>query len=147
MAELKQNIPLLTARFLTFDRSWYLSTNVLQNSMTCNGYLWGGIIRKKRGVGLFQISQKERLFNLVWQPSALGGTVHNMPPTPSFLHLPKKFSSPLQFGQEENIPEYSIERRAYWFVLKIARMFTVSMSRNRMMNRFLPVNFTPTCKR
>ena len=40
-----------------------------------------------------------------------------------FLHPPKKnFLSPLQFGQEANITGNSIERRGYWFVLKIARV-------------------------
>ena len=55
-------------------------------------------------------------------------------------------SSPLQFGQEENIPGHSIESRAYWFILKIARMFPILTSRNRM-NTFIIVNINPTCKR
>ena len=40
----------------------------------------------------------------------------------------------------------SIESRTYWFILKIARMFPILMSRNRLMNTFI-VNITPTCKR
>ena len=65
-----------------------------------------------------------------------------------FLHPPRKaFSLPLRFGQEKNIPGHSIENRAYWFVLKIARVFPFIMSRNRMMNTFIIVNITPTCKR
>ena len=43
-------------------------------------------------------------------------------------------SSPLQFGQEENIAGHSIERGAYLFVLKIARVFRIPTSRNRMIN-------------
>ena len=67
---------------------------------------------------------------------------------PSCTHQ-KMSSSPLQFGQEENIPGRSIERRAYWFILKITRIFSVPTSRNRMMNTFIYiiVNITPTCKR
>ena len=61
------------------------------------------------------------------------------------------FSSSPQFGQEENIPGHSIERRAYWFILKIARMFPIPSSRNRMMSTFiiiiLTANITPYPKR
>ena len=35
----------------------------------------------------------------------------------------------LQFGQEENIPGQSTESRAYWFVLKIARVFPIPTGR------------------
>ena len=55
--------------------------------------------------------------------------------------------SPLQLGQEENIRGYSIERGAYWFVLKIAKMFPLPTSSNRMINTFIIVNITPTFKR
>ena len=37
--------------------------------MSCSAYLWGGLIKNKGGVGLFQISQKERLFHVLYQPS------------------------------------------------------------------------------
>ena len=60
--------------------------------------------------------------------------------------LQKRFfasSSPLQFGQEENILGHAIEKRAYWFVLKTARLFPILTSRNRMMNTFVIVNITP----
>ena len=81
--------------------------------MPCNSYLQGGLIKNKGGVGLFQISQKERLFHLLWQPGTLGG---NLIMRSSFLHPSKKPSSPLQLGQEENIPGHPIERRTYWFI-------------------------------
>ena len=55
--------------------------------------------------------------------------------------------SPLQLRQEENIRGYSIERGAYWFVLKIAKMFPLPTSSNRMINTFIIVNITPTFKR
>ena len=37
----------------------------------------------------------------------------------------KKPSVSLQFGQEENIPGHLTERRAYWFVLKIAKVLPI----------------------
>ena len=84
-------------------------------------------------VGLFEISQKERLFHLLWQPSTLGGTLMMQSP---FSHLSEKsFLSP-SVWQEENIPGNSIKRRAYWVILKIARMFFISWSKNRMINTF-----------
>ena len=68
---------------------------------------------------------------------------------PSSCTLQKRTSSLLQFGQEGTIPGRSIERRAYWFILKITRIFSVPTSRNRMMITFIYiiVNITPTCKR
>ena len=54
----------------------------------------------------------------------------------------KKPSSPIQFRQEENMPGNSIERRTYWFILKIARMFPIPLSRNRMMSTLIIVNIT-----
>ena len=62
------------------------------------------------GVGLFQISQKDRLFYLLWQPSTPGGNFKCSPPS---CTLQKRPYSPLQFGQKQNMPEQSIERRAY----------------------------------
>ena len=43
--------------------------------------------------------------------------------------LKKRPSSLLQFGQEENIPGNSIEKRAYWLVLKIAGVFPICTGR------------------
>ena len=114
--------------------------------MSCSADLWEGLIKNKGGVELFQISQKERPFHLLWHPSALWGNLTKCPPS---CTLQKRTSCLLQFGQEENIPGRSIERRAYWFILKITRIFSVPTSRNRMMNTFIYiiVNITPTCKR
>ena len=64
-----------------------------------------------------------------------------------FWTLKEMSPFPLQFGEEENIPEHPIESRAYWFILKIARMFPILTSRNRMMNTFVIVNINPTYKR
>ena len=43
--------------------------------------------------------------------------------------LQKRHFFPLQFGQEENISRYSIERKVYWFVLKTPRVFPVTTGR------------------
>ena len=51
------------------------------------------------------------------------------PPPPPLLPLQRRPSSSLQFGHEENIPGYSTGRRAYWFVLKIARVFPIPTGR------------------
>ena len=61
--------------------------------------------------------------------------------------LQKRPSSSFQFGQEENIPGHSTERRAYWFILEVTRMFPILTNRNRMMNTFIIDNITATCER
>ena len=63
--------------------------------MPCCTYLQCGLTNNKGGVRLFRISQKERR----WVAFSCS--------------LIKRPSSPLQFGQEENIPGHSFERRAY----------------------------------
>ena len=50
------------------------------------------------------------------------------PPSLHYCTLPKK-AFPRQFGQEENISGKSIERRVYWFVLKIVRVLPVPTGR------------------
>ena len=58
-----------------------------------------GVIKNKGGVGLFQISQKERLFHLLWQPSAFGVNLTMWSP---FLHPSKKaFLSPSVWPRRE----------------------------------------------
>ena len=70
----------------------------------------GAVISNKWGVGSFQIYQKDRLFHLLWQPSTLGGNPTMLPPS----YKKKKWPSPsLYFGQEENIPGHSTEKKAY----------------------------------
>ena len=68
--------------------------------MSCSAYLLGSLIKTKVGVRLFQISQ----------PSTLGG---NLNAVPFLAPLKNRPSFPLQFGQEENVSDHSIERRAY----------------------------------
>ena len=55
--------------------------------MPCSAYSQVGLISNKGGVGLFQVSQKDRLFHPFWQPSAYGGNLLMRPP---FLHPRKK---------------------------------------------------------
>ena len=90
---------------------------------------------------LSQISQKERLFHLLWQPSAFEGNFTMW--HPSYI-LQKRSSSPFQVGQEENTPGHPTEIRAYWFILKIAMRFPITTSRNWLMNTFITVNITTT---
>ena len=67
--------------------------------------------------------------------------------TPHSCSLQKRHSSPIQFAQKDNIPENSIGRGACLFILKIVWMFPTPTSKNRIMNIFIRVNITPTCKR
>ena len=63
------------------------SLEISQNSMSCSAYLWRGLIKNKGWVVLFQISQKEILFHVSYQPS------HNLAmwsPIASLLHPSKK---------------------------------------------------------
>ena len=73
------------------------------------------------------MSQKERLIHLLWQPSTLEG---NLPMWPPFLNPPKKVFLTSSFWPKREYAGHSIERRANWFVLKIARMFPIPTSRN-----------------
>ena len=66
---------------------------------------------------------KSRDFFIFYDNHALLGVISQC--SPPFCTLQKRSSSPLLFGQEENIPRHSIKRRAYWFILKIARMFPI----------------------
>ena len=90
-------------------------------------------------MGLFQILQKERFF-MFDDNQVLLGLISQCDPFSCIRQ--KRPSSSFQFGQEENIPGHSSERRVYWFVLKIARVFPIHTSRNRMMNTFTIVTIT-----
>ena len=48
---------------------------------------------------------------------------------PPSCTLQKRPSSSLQFDPEKNIPGHLIKRRAYWFVLKITRVFPINTGR------------------
>ena len=87
--------------------------------MKCSDYLKEGLIKNKWGIELFQISQKERLFHLLWQPTSLETNLAMCPPSCILLQL----------DQEDNIPGHATETRAYGFGLKISRMVPIPTSR------------------
>ena len=60
--------------------------------MPCSAYLYGGLIKNKAGVGLFQISQKERLF-IFYDNQLLLGVISQCGP----LLEPSKKGLPLPF--------------------------------------------------
>ena len=95
---------------------------------------------------------KRKVFlSLLQQLSVLEGSLTLHPPVPS----KKRSSWHLQLGREENnhersilFIEYSIERRACWFVLKVSRYsLSNTKSRKRMVSIVLMVNITHICKR
>ena len=107
-------------------------------------FVRGSNKKQRRGRIILNFTKRETLF-VFYDNQVLLGVISRCG-FPSCT-LQKRPSSSLQFCQEENIPGHSIERRAYWFVLKISRMFPISMSRNRMRNAFIIINITPKCKR
>ena len=100
-----------------------------------------GSNKKRRG---WIVSNFAKDFFISYENQILLGVISQYG-TPSCT-LQKRPSSLLYADQEENISRNSIERRAY-FVLSISRMFPILASSNRMMNTFIIVNITPTCKR
>ena len=82
-----------------------------------------GSNKKQRSGSIISNFTKGETFCLLWQPSALGVI------SQCFCTLQKRPSSPIQFGEEENIPGHLIERRAYWFVLKMAWFFPIFTGR------------------
>ena len=88
--------------------------------------------KKQRRGRIISNFTKGETFHLLGQPSTLGGNLIMRSP---FLHPSKKASlSPLVWARREYI--WTL-RRAYLFILKIARMFSIPSSRNRMMSTFL----------
>ena len=69
--------------------------------MTCGVYFQESLIKNKGGVGLFQISQKEKLF-ISYDNQVLMRVISQCAP-----------SSPFHFGQEDRIPGHLIERRSF----------------------------------
>ena len=80
----------------------------------------------REGVGLFQISQKFRLL-ISYDNQVLLVVIAQC--SPLFCTFQKRPLYPLQIGQIENIPGHSVERKAYWFVLKVPRVFPISTGR------------------
>ena len=95
-------------------------------------------------MGLFRISQKERIFFVSYNNQVLLGVISRCAP---LCNLQKRSSFSLQFGQEENILGYFFETIAYWFVLKAARVFSITTDREnsgkRMVNTSLMLILPP----
>ena len=86
-----------------------------------------GSSKKQRRDRVFQISQKQRLFHLLYRPSALGD---NVLMRPHFTcTLPKRSFFTLQLGKEDNLSGNSIKKRVDWFILKIAKVLPVPTGR------------------
>ena len=100
-----------------------------------------GSNKNKGGVGLFQISQKERLFHLLWQPSALGD---NSECGPSSRTLPRRaFFSPSVWPRRKYIQKLNCkESLLICFEKFMDAPFSHWQSRNRMMNTFIIVSIT-----
>ena len=85
-------------------------------------------------------------FHLLWQPSALGGNLTMWRP---FLHPPKKaFVSPsLWPRREHNWALNWKESLLICFKNCLSVPYSHRKSKNKLMNTFIIVNITPTCKR
>ena len=68
-------------------------------------------MKNKGGIGLFQISQKERLFHVLYQPSY--NLAMSSPRRSIIAPFQKSPFFPPQLGQEQNISGNSVERRVY----------------------------------
>ena len=135
---------MLTAGFFTFDRFWNLPTILSLNFISCSAYLLGFPIKNKGGVVSFQISEKERLFHLLWQPSALG---HNLTMWYPFLHPPKKaFLFPSVLARREYIWTLNWkESLLIYFENCQCVPYCHRQSRNRIVNTFIIGNITSIC--
>ena len=71
--------------------------------MSCSADLWGGLIKNKGGVGLFQISEKERLFH--------ESSYHLAMWTPSLHPSKKNFSFPFSLGKKRIYQAFDFSKR------------------------------------
>ena len=85
-----------------------------------------GSNKQQRSGRIISNFTKGQTFSFLWQPSTY---VDNLTMDLPSCTIQKKLSSPFQFGLEEKILGHSIERRAYRFVLKIARMLPIPTGR------------------
>ena len=75
----------------------------------------------------FKFLQKKSLFFISYNNQVLLEVISRFG-SPSCT-LPKRPSSPLQSGQEENIPGHLFKRRTYWFALKTVKLFSILTNR------------------
>ena len=105
-----------------------------------------GPIKNKGGVVLFHILQKERLFHLLWQTSALED---NLTMWSSFFHPPKKaFLSPSVWPRREYIWTFNWkDNLLIFFENCLGVSCSHRQSRSRMMNTFIISYITSICER
>ena len=96
-------------------------------------------------VRLFQISQNYRFFHLLRPPSVLGGNFTMRPP---FLHPPKAFVSSSVWPTIEYTWTLNWKESLLSFLENCSTVpYFLRRNMNRMMNTFIKVNITPSCKR
>ena len=108
-----------------------LSSNLSKIFISCSCLFLKGSNKKTKEECDYNFKFHKRRY--LWQPSALGCNLTMWPP---LMHPSRKAFLPLQFGQEGNRHPHSIERRAYWFILKISRMFPIPSSWNKMIDTY-----------
>ena len=128
---LADNRDLYFWKVLEFIQNFIIDLHVLQCLFAS-----GSNKKQRRGRIISNFTKEQTFWSLMTTKCSWGKEVEwvNLKILSPSLHHTKMPSSPLQFGQEKNIPGNSIERRGYWFVLKIARMLPILTSRNRMVS-------------
>ena len=109
-----------------FERSWNLFTEFIIELLALLTYLQGSLINSKDRV-ISNFTKRETFF-ISYNNQVLLEVISSCAPP---CNLKKRPSFPLQFGQKENILGYSFKRRAYWFVLKAARVFSSHREREQ----------------
>ena len=132
--------------------------------MPCRAYLYGGVTKNKGGVGLLQISQKERFFLLLWQPCDLEGNLTTWlpfldPPRKAFLSPsvcsrsivcvgastsppqkpppPFSWQAPFKSANCPSPPLYTIPR-LYWFFVKFPLWKSDFSMNDKILKFFIP---------
>ena len=96
-------------------------------------------MKNKGEVGLFQISQKETLFHLLYQPSALGDNLNVVPFLSPFQK--KAFLSPSVWARREYIWKLNWKESLLIRFEKFEGLpCSHRQNRNRMMNTFIIIN-------
>ena len=124
-----KTFPLLTARFCTladpgiypqiYHRAPCPTVLILRGpNKLKKGGRWGRVVSN---------FTKGQTFSSFMTTKCFLGYSHNAG-SPSCI-LQKRPSTPFQLGQEENIPRNLVERRAYWFVFKITRVYSIPTGR------------------
>ena len=103
-------------------------------------------IKKHRRGRIISSFTKGETFDLLWQPSALGG---DLTMCPVFLYSPRKaLLSPSLWPRKEHT--WTLNWKGSLLICfenGVGVPYSIRQSRNSMMNSFITVNITPTCKR